>query len=77
MKVYVFNSAKNLKVYGFTPDATGANLPAEQGPWKAFKSLDMNSGETPRSGVNSDAVLIGIHDRGYYLTAAEIKFEET
>ncbi|WP_137044683.1 hypothetical protein [Pseudolabrys sp. FHR47] len=75
MKVYVFNSTISSKVYGFTGDASGANLPTEQGPWKPFKSLEMNPGETARVGVNTDAVLMGIHDKGYYLTAAEIKFE--
>jgi hypothetical protein len=76
MMVYVFNSAKNAKVYGFTSDATGANLPAQEGPWNPFKSLEMNAGEKGRIGVDTDAVLMGIADRGHYLTAAEIKFEE-
>jgi hypothetical protein len=42
MLVYAFESTQNPKVYGFTADATGANLPDQQGPWIPFKSLKMN-----------------------------------
>jgi|tagenome__1003787_1003787.scaffolds.fasta_scaffold20104194_2 hypothetical protein len=76
MLVYVFNSTQNPKLYGFTADATGANLPSENGPWILFKSLKMNAGEKGRIGVDTDAVLMGISDRGYYLSAAELKFED-
>lgn len=76
MLVYAFNSTQNPKVYGFTADATGANLPDQQGPWIPFKSLKMNVGEKGRIGVDTDAVLMGISDHGYYLTAAEVKFED-
>jgi hypothetical protein len=36
----------------------------------------MNAGEKGRIGVDTDAVLMGISDRGYYLSAAELKFED-
>jgi hypothetical protein len=76
MLIYVFNSTQNPKTYGFTADATGANLPGEDGPWILFKSLKMNAGEKSRIGVDTDAVLLGISDRGYYRTAAELNFED-
>lgn len=76
MMVFVFKSTQNPKVYGFTVDATGANLPGEQGPWVPFKSIEMKAGEKGRIGVDTDAVLMGIADNGYYLTAAAVKFEE-
>ena len=60
MLVYVFNSTQNPKVYGFTADATGVNLPGEDGPWIPFKSLKMNVGEKSPTGVDTDAVLMGI-----------------
>lgn len=33
-RLYVLQSAKKSELYAFTVDATGANLPAEDGPWE-------------------------------------------
>jgi hypothetical protein len=32
--LHVFQSGKMSELYGFTVDATGANLPIENGPWE-------------------------------------------
>jgi hypothetical protein len=34
MTVHVFQSAKMPELYGFTVDASGTNLPVEDGPWE-------------------------------------------
>ena len=34
MTLHIFCSAKEPDLYGFTGDATGANLPAEKAPWE-------------------------------------------
>jgi hypothetical protein len=33
MAVHIFQSISIPELYGFTADATGANLPTETGPW--------------------------------------------
>jgi hypothetical protein len=33
MTLYIFQSITVPGLYGFTPDAPGANLPIESGPW--------------------------------------------
>jgi hypothetical protein len=35
MTVHIFQSITVPELYGFTPDATGATLPADTGPWAA------------------------------------------
>ncbi len=76
MIVYAFNSTQNPKVYGFTADASGANLPDDQAPWIPVKSMEMLPGEPSRIGLDAHAVLMGIADNGYYVTAAEINISE-
>ena len=34
MMLHIFQSAKMPEIYGFTVDATGTNLPVEDGPWE-------------------------------------------
>jgi hypothetical protein len=33
MNLHLFRSGKEPDMFGFTPDATGADLPAELAPW--------------------------------------------
>ncbi|WP_432814404.1 hypothetical protein [Sphingorhabdus sp.] len=70
MQVHVFKGKG--KVYGFTLDATGANLPASHGPWTPSKSIDMQRGETPRIAVNTDAALDNIEKHGFHLQGVSI-----
>jgi hypothetical protein len=37
MTVYIFQSITAPEWYGFTPDAAGATLPVETGPWAAAR----------------------------------------
>jgi hypothetical protein len=64
MRVHVLQGRAGL--YGFTPEPS--NLPADKGPWRQFKSLEIYE-EHPaqRIGVNEADVLAGIKSHGYYL----------
>jgi hypothetical protein len=65
MRVYVLQGRTGL--YGFTPKPS--NLPADKGPWRPFKSLEIYEDHRAlRIGVNEADVLAGIKSQGYYLT---------
>jgi hypothetical protein len=57
------------RVFGFTADVDGKNLPAQYGPWAAFKSLKMYPDE-PQGGVDVNACLADIEAHGFHLTDA-------
>ena len=61
MRVHVLQGRAGL--YGFTPEPS--NLPADKGPWRQFKSLEIYE-EHPaqRIGVNEADVLAGIKSHG-------------
>lgn len=65
MQVIVFYSAQGG--WGFTPDDSGDILPADLGPWKRFKIINMHRGEEARIAVNTDRCLDAIAQDGYYL----------
>ncbi len=74
MQVYVFNG--KATIYGFTADATGANLPASHGPWTPRNAVEMNRGETPRIAVDTDEALNNIEKHGFHLQGARIDVTE-
>lgn len=39
MQVYSFRGPG--RIFGFTADATGANLPSRYAPWNPFKTIEM------------------------------------
>lgn len=67
LQVHIFRGVG--RVFGFTADADGANLPAQYGPWVAFKSLKMYPDE-PQGGVDVNACLADIEALGFHLTDA-------
>lgn len=73
MQVHLFRGVG--RVFGFTPDERGANLPAQYGPWTAFKSLDVNRGDVnPSFDVN--ACLDDIEKFGFHLTDAHTRITD-
>lgn len=46
------------RVFGFTKDATGANLPPEFSPGSAFKSIDLSRDGEPRPGVETNEIVM-------------------
>jgi hypothetical protein len=57
------------RVFGFTLDEQGANLPGQYGPWTGFKTIELHHDE-PYQGVDVDACLDDIGKHGFHLTAA-------
>lgn len=70
MLVHIFKNQKGQ--HAFTDDATGSKLPQALGPWAFVKSIDMNRGEQPRAGVNTDDCLDDIDNKGYHLSNAKV-----
>jgi hypothetical protein len=73
MQVHIFKGAG--RVFGFTEDSTGANLPSQFGDWSAFKTLTMIRGES-QPGVNVDDCINDIEKYGLHLTDAHNRITE-
>ena len=57
------------RIFGFTADANGANLPLRFAPWTAFKTIELHrGGKTP--GVDADECLRDIETHGVHVTYA-------
>jgi hypothetical protein len=62
------------RVFGFTTDPDGANLPSHYAPWAAFKTLDMHRDE-PHAGVDVNSCLDDIDAYGFHLTDAHNRID--
>ncbi len=63
------------RVFGCTEDASGANLPAQFGPWAAFKTIGLERGvSTP--GIDADECLDDLDQHGFHLTEAHVRITE-
>ncbi len=73
MQIHIFRGPG--RVFGFTTDAAGANLPQNYAPWSAFKTIELRRGErTP--GVDSDECLDDIEVYGVHITDAHVRITE-
>jgi NTE family protein len=57
------------RVFGFTLDEQGTNLPGQYGPWTTFKTIELYHDE-PHQGVDVSACLDDIGKHGFHLTDA-------
>jgi NTE family protein len=57
------------RVFGFTLDEQGTNLPRQYGPWTTFKTIELHHDE-PYQGVDVSVCLDDISKHGFHLTAA-------
>jgi hypothetical protein len=57
------------RVFGFTLDEQGMNLPLQYGPWTTFKTIELHHDE-PYQGVDVSVCLDDIGKHGFHLTAA-------
>ena len=57
------------RVFGFTLDDQGTNLPLQYGPWTPFKTIELHHDE-PYQGVDVSACLDDISKYGFHLTSA-------
>jgi hypothetical protein len=74
MLVYAFRGPG--RVFGFTADETGANLPAQFAPWTAFKSVELTKGTAAR-GVDADECLNDLEARGFHITDAHVRITDS
>ncbi len=65
------------RVFGATEDNSGANLPAQYGPWNAFKVLEMSRGGDPIPGINIEDCLTDIEHYGLHVTDAHVRITES
>ena len=73
MEVHIFRGPG--RVFGVTADATGANLPAQAGPWESFKAITLTRGE-PTPGVDVADCLDDIEKYGFHVTDAHIRITD-
>jgi hypothetical protein len=73
MPVHMFRG--DGRVFGFTADAAGSNLPSGYGDWTAFKSLDLTRG-VAQPGVDVTECLDDIEAHGFHLTDAHVRITE-
>ena len=73
MQVHIFRGEG--RVFGFTRDSEGSNLPAKHGPWSAFKSVELVRGQT-QPGVNVEECLDDIERHGLHVTDAHVRITE-
>ena len=65
------------RVFAFTEDATGANLPSQFCPWTAFKSIELSRDGEPNPSVNTNECLDDIEKHGFHITDAHVRITET
>ena len=67
MRVFVFISATDRDVLGFTADQVGANLPREYAPWTAATEGGAVLVHNAASESDTDIVLDGIRRDGFFM----------
>ena len=74
MKVHIFRGPG--RVFGFSQEEAGTNLPTRYAPWTHFKSVEMTKGEQ-MPGVNADECIGDIEKHGYHLTDAHVRITDS
>ena len=73
MQVHIFKGPG--RVFAFTAEPSGANLPSRYAPWTAFKSVEMQQDE-PIPGVDVDDCLRDLEIHGVHVTDAHARITE-
>ena len=73
MQVHIFRGLG--RVFGFTSDNVGGNLPAQYGPWTAFKSFDLNRGDV-QTNFDVNECLEDIEKFGFHLTDGHVRITD-
>jgi hypothetical protein len=80
MKIHIFRSNRQPDVFGFTGDATGANLPAALGPWDQSTcggALEAGSGAALAGIGSSGPVVAAIAQEGFFIARSEVMSQTT
>jgi len=73
MQVHIFKGPG--RVFGFTAQASGEDLPQKYAPWAAFKTIELRRDEhTP--GVDANECLDDIAAHGVHVTDAHVRITE-
>lgn len=73
MQVHIFRGPG--RVFGFTTQSSGENLPSQFAPWATFKSAEMRQGES-MPGVDVDDCLRDLAAYGIHVTDAHARITE-
>jgi hypothetical protein len=74
MRVHIFRGI--ARIFATTEQEMGANLPAQYGPWSAFKTLDLDRGGPPTPGLNTEECLDDIEKYGFYVTDGHVRITQ-
>ncbi len=74
MQVHIFRGPG--RVFGVTPDESGANLPARFAPWGMFKSVTL-SRDVATPGLDANDCLDDIEKHGFHVTDAHVRITDT
>jgi hypothetical protein len=73
MQLHIFRGPG--RIFAFTAQPSGENLPPKYAPWTAFKTVELRRGErTP--GVDADECLDDIEAYGVHVTDAHVRITE-
>jgi hypothetical protein len=75
MQIHTFRGTG--RVFAFTTDATGSNLPSRYGPWTAFRVIDLNRDGASTPGVETGECLDDIEKHGFHITDAHVRITES
>jgi hypothetical protein len=70
MQVHIFRASG--RVFGFTQDESGSNLPTDLGDRSYFKVISIARGES-QPGVNVEECLDDIEQHGFHVTDAHVR----
>lgn len=73
MQVHIFKGPD--RVFAFTADPAGANLPPRYAPWTAFKSVELQK-DVPTPGVDVNDCLRDLEEHGVHVTDAHIRITD-
>lgn len=73
MQVGIFKGPD--RVFAFTTDPSGANLPPKYAPWAAFKTVELLEG-VPAPGVEVNDCLRDLEAYGVHITDAHVRITE-
>jgi len=73
MQVHLFRGPG--RVFGFTADSSGVNLPSKYAPWATFKTIELQK-DVPIPGVDVNDCLHDLEIHGVHITDAHVRITE-
>jgi hypothetical protein len=75
MQIHIFRGPE--RIFGFTEDSSGSNLPSRFAPWTPFKIIELSRGGEPVRGVHADECLDDLERHGFHVTDAHTRITQT